>query len=91
MATGDGGWPEEEHVRPTTILSLLAGFLIALVARRSPGVFLFVDRDRGYALVLLGRARSSCSSFGVHDAEPRPAVLDEVGKLEVKGRPRRVA
>jgi len=74
-------------VRPTTILSLLAGVLIAVVAVLT-GFMLFVDRNGGYQwfywvaplLVLV---------FGLMLLNLTRQYWMRVGKLEVKGRPRR--
>ena len=59
-------------MRPTTIMSLIAGFLIALRRRSACGVYLLVDRDRNYVLVLLGRpaARRSRSAFMMLNLAP---------------------
>jgi hypothetical protein len=74
-------------VRPTTILSLLTGLLIGVVGVAS-GVYLYAVRDRDYqwffwlAPVLL-------LAFGFMMLNLLRQYWVRVGKLEVKGRPRR--
>jgi hypothetical protein len=73
-------------VRPTTILSLIAGIIIALCAVLI-GILAFVDRDGGkpwffWAAPLL------VLSFGGLMLNLTRQYWIRVGKLEVKGRPR---
>jgi hypothetical protein len=74
-------------VRPTTILSLLAGFLIALVAV-GMGVYLYVNRERNYVW-FFWLAPVLVLSFGFMMLNLCRQYWARVGKLEVKGRPRR--
>jgi hypothetical protein len=73
-------------VRPTTILSLLAGILIA-VACVAWGFMLFVERKGGYEWFYWA-APLLVLAFGGMLLNLTRQYWARVGKLEVKGRPR---
>jgi hypothetical protein len=83
----DGPTSEEDDVRPTTILSLLAGLLIGAVGV-VVGVMLYVDRMGGY-LWFYWVAPLLVLVFGLMMLNLLRQYWVRVGKLEVKGRPRR--
>jgi hypothetical protein len=73
-------------VRPTTILSLLAGLLIAVVCLFI-GLMAFIGRDRNYAW-FFWFAPLLVLAFGLMLLNLLRQYWVRVGKLEVKGRPR---
>jgi NADH:ubiquinone oxidoreductase subunit 6 (subunit J) len=73
-------------VRPTTILSLLAGLLIGIVAILT-AIMLVVDRDRNYEWFFWA-APLLVLAFGFMMLNFLRQYWVRVGKLEVKGRPR---
>jgi hypothetical protein len=73
-------------VRPTTILSLLAGLLIGIVAIIA-AIMLWVDRDRNYQWFFWA-APLLVLAFGGLMLNLLRQYWVRVGKLEVKGRPR---
>ncbi len=75
-------------MRPTTILSLLAGLLVAIVAVLT-AITLFVDRTGGN-LWFFWIAPLLVLGLRADDAQPAPAVLGEGRRLEVEGSPARV-
>jgi hypothetical protein len=89
MAPGDG--PDGPTVggagvRPTTILSLLTGLLLAIVAVLT-AITLLVDRTRSY-LWFFWAAPLLVLVFGLMMLNLLRQYWKSVGKLEVKGRPR---
>jgi uncharacterized membrane protein HdeD (DUF308 family) len=73
-------------VRPTTILSLLAGLLLAIVGILT-AITLMVDRTRNY-LWFFWAAPLLVLVFGLMMLNLLRQYWTRVGKLEVKGRPR---
>jgi len=73
-------------VRPTTILSLLTGLLIAIVAVVT-AIVLMTDRSRNY-LWFFWAAPLLVFVFGLMMLNLLRQYWKSVGKLEVKGRPR---
>jgi flagellar biosynthesis protein FliQ len=73
-------------VRPTTILSLLTGLLIAVVAVVT-AIVLMTDRTRNY-LWFFWAAPILVFVFGLMMLNLLRQYWKSVGKLEVKGRPR---
>ena len=73
-------------MRPTTILSLLTGLLLAIVAVLT-AVTLMVDRTRSY-LWFFWAAPLLVLVFGLMMLNLLRQYWKSVGKLEVKGRPR---
>jgi flagellar biosynthesis protein FliQ len=73
-------------VRPTTILSLLTGLLIAIVAVVT-AIVLMTDRTRNY-LWFFWAAPLLVFVFGLMMLNLLRQYWKSVGKLEVKGRPR---
>ena len=73
-------------MRPTTILSLLTGLLIAIVAVVT-AIVLMTDRSRNY-LWFFWAAPLLVFVFGLMMLNLLRQYWKSVGKLEVKGRPR---
>ena len=73
-------------MRPTTILSLLTGLLIAIVAVVT-AIVLMTDRTRNY-LWFFWAAPLLVFVFGLMMLNLLRQYWKSVGKLEVKGRPR---